>query len=375
MNEPSRESSMRILIRADASASIGTGHLARCLALAESFRARDGDVTFATRPMPPELSRMVLGAGCRLVNVMPDSWAAKSGAWEQVLPSPDQQSDAAATRGAVPKGEFDWLIVDHYGLDARWECEMRDHAQRIMVIDDLVNRAHSCELLLDQNLGEDREARHRALSGPGPRYLVGPRYALLRPGFAAARARSGPRQGRVERILVMYGGADPTDETTKAVQALRQLPGVATSIDVVAGMGNSRSEAIRSECARDPRMRLHLGATNIPQLMAAADLALGACGSSAWERCTLYLPTLAVIVADNQREIADSLAAARAAEVVGWHAEVSAEVLAAAVARMAGSPGRLRALSVAAGALADGLGVNRVSEAMEQVHAHPRVLH
>jgi UDP-2,4-diacetamido-2,4,6-trideoxy-beta-L-altropyranose hydrolase len=366
---------MRILIRADTSDGVGTGHLVRCLALAAGLRELGARVTLACTPTPPHVSRMVSEAGCDLVDVASGSVAAKRRATEELLAAADQHADVVATRNAIPEGMFDWVVVDHYGLDARWERAMRACARRVLAIDDLTSRPHDCDLLLDQNPGADRDARHRAMSGSAPRRLLGPRYALLRPGFAAARARSGVREGSLGRILVMYGGMDPTGETMKALRAMQRLPSLAVRIDVVAGSANRRCDPVRAECARDARMRFHLDAANIPELMAGADIALGACGTSSWERCCMYLPAIAIIAAENQREIAAGLAKAGAAEILGWHADVTSDNLVRAVERMAGSPERLRAMSVRAGDLADGRGVARALEAMEALDAHSRVLH
>lgn len=366
---------MRIVIRADTSDGVGTGHLVRCLALARKLRERSARVTVACAPVPAYVSKMVSAAGCELVDVTTEFATAKRRKAEEVLATVEQHADAAAVRDAISHASFEWAIVDHYGLDARWEHEMRASAGRILVIDDLTSRPHSCDLLVDQNPGVDREARHHALSGSASRCLIGPRYALLRSGFATARARIAPRQGRVERILVMYGGADPTGETIRAIKALQGLPSVATHIDVVVGSANPQSNALQALCSGDVRMRFHFDAANVAELMALADLALGACGTSAWERCCMYLPTIAVIAAENQREIAAGLAEAGVAEISGWHADLTVDHLMHIIERLAASPERVRAMSMCAGKLADGHGVDRVHEAMEEVNAHSRVLY
>jgi UDP-2,4-diacetamido-2,4,6-trideoxy-beta-L-altropyranose hydrolase len=362
---------MRILIRADASEQIGTGHLMRCLALSRALRERGANVTFACAPLPPAIARLLHAAGCGTLDAALSSVAPAS----RALPPAAQCADAAAVREALGAARFDWIVVDHYGLDACWEQEMRQSAERILAIDDLANRPHACDLLLDQNQGQDREARYRALSGSTLRCLIGPRYALLRPEFAAARGHSGPRRGPIERILVMYGGSDPTGETAKALDALRCVPDIGSTIDVVVGGANPRTRELAAGCARDARMLFHDSVTDVARLMAHADIALGACGTTAWERCAVYLPAIAIVVAENQREIAAALASAGAAEIAGWHASVSANGLADTLARLAAEPARVRALSRHAGDLVDGLGVQRVIAAMEEVHANSRVLH
>lgn len=361
---------MRILFRADASEQIGTGHIMRCAALAEELRARDGHVMFACQSPPPPLAAMLREKGFDLAALPPGPAVAAHRSPEATLAHGEQRADAAAVRKAVAGERFDWVVVDHYALDACWEDEMRGVAGRMLAIDDLAGREHHCDLLLDQNAGEQREALYRARSGACLRCLVGARFALLRRGFAAARARSAPRRGAIARILVMFGGSDPTDETGKAVRALRSVPDLEADVDVVAGSANPRAGTLREACARDPRMRFHHAIADVPMLMAAADLALGACGTSAWERCAVYLPALAVITAENQRDIAAALQSAGAAEIAGWHADVSAEDLASALRRLSQVPDRLRAMSKRAGEQTDALGVERVVEAMEEVHAH-----
>lgn len=366
---------MRILIRADTSDGVGIGHLVRCLALARKLREHGARVALACAPTSLVVSRMISEAGCDVIDVTPRAGPARRRVTEEVLATSDQYSDAAATRDAAPDDLFDWIVVDHYGLDVHWERALRSHTKHILVVDDITNRRHDCDLLLDQNPGIDREARHRTLSDSSLRCLIGPQYALLRSGFSAARARSGPRNGPVGRILVMYGGTDPTDETTKAVMALRQLPGLNARIDVVAGSANPRSDTVRGACSADSRIEFHHDATNVPELMTEADIALGACGTSAWERCCVFLPTIAVVAAENQREIAAGLAGAGAAEISGWHADVTTECLARAVDRLARSPERVRAMSIHAGEQTDGGGTDRVRKIMEVIDADSRPLY
>jgi UDP-2,4-diacetamido-2,4,6-trideoxy-beta-L-altropyranose hydrolase len=361
---------MRILFRADASEAIGTGHVMRCAALAEGLRARGGRVVFACQSLPAPLATLLREMGFELATLASQPAIAARASPEETLAPAAQRSDAAAVRSAVAGENFDWIVVDHYALDACWEDEVRGLAGRALAIDDLPGRAHRCDLLLDQNPGEQREARYRARACADLCCLIGARYALLRRGFAAARARSGPRPGPIARILVMYGGTDPTDETGKAVRALQSMPDMGAAVDVVVGGANPRAGALRAACARDPRMRFHYGTADVPGLMAAADLALGACGTSSWERCAVYLPALAVITAGNQRDIGDALASTGAAEVAGWHADVAAEDLAGATRRLAQAPDRVRAMSKRAGAQTDALGVERVVAAMEEIHAH-----
>jgi len=367
------EAAMRVLIRADASETIGTGHLMRCLALADRLRRQGAKITFACAKIPADLAHRITAGGFKYLDVSSPTTPMWTGGPEDVLDIAAQLADLAATRQATT-GVFDWVIVDHYGLDARWEEETRTWARRLLVLDDLANRPHDCDLLLDQNPGDERHRRYQELSPRHAALLAGPRFALLRSDFAAMRAACSPRAGAIGRVFVMFGGSDPTRETAKAIEALRSVPRVGKAIDVVVGTANPLAAYLRDACARDPRMRFHCGAPNIAELMASADLALGACGTSAWERCAVFLPAIVVAVADNQREIASGLARAGAAEFAGWHADVTMTDLANVLLALDSSPARVKSLSERAGVLVDGRGADRVATAMEELDAHSRVM-
>ena len=205
---------MRLIIRADASIEMGSGHVMRCLALAEELKKNGFDITFITRAHEGNLNGLISDKGMKVAELSaPDSRSAPVGngcsddcaEWLGVT----QEQDARETINALGKTIPYWLIVDHYGLDELWEKTIRPHVKKIMVIDDLANRHHDCEMLLDQNWFDDKESRYRGLVPAGCTQLFGPEYALLRPEFAEARKNLKPRTGEVKRIFVFFGGADP----------------------------------------------------------------------------------------------------------------------------------------------------------------------
>ena len=188
------------------------------------------------------------------------------------------QQDATETLAALGETQPAWLIVDHYALDLRWESILRPRVGKIMVIDDLADRPHDCELLLDQNLYQDMETRYDPLVPATCAKLLGPKYALLRPEFAQARKNLRQRDGQVMRILVFFGGVDPTNETAKAIHALASIADRQFAVDVVVGSGNPHKQQIENLCAEHEGFHYHCQVDNMAELMAAADLAIGAGG-------------------------------------------------------------------------------------------------
>jgi UDP-2,4-diacetamido-2,4,6-trideoxy-beta-L-altropyranose hydrolase len=238
-----------------------------------------------------------------------------------------------------------WLITDHYALDARWEGQMRAFTEKIMIIDDLADRPHDCDLLLDQNLYEKLERRYDGLVPDRCERLLGPRYALLRPEFAAARKTLRHRDGRVRRIFIFFGGSDLSNETAKALEAIRLMNRSDIAVDVVVGASNLKGEQIREICQRTPNTYFHRQVENMAELMSLADLAIGAGGTTTWERCCLGLPTLVLVLADNQREVAEAMSTAGAIRIVGWSADVTSTGLAEALRMALASPDYLIAMS------------------------------
>lgn len=352
---------MDVAVRADASRLIGSGHVVRCSTLAAELRRRGARVRFVCREHPSNLIDWLRQEGYEVL-VLPepscapaapatDDYAAWLGATEE--------EDAAQTLAALGRDGVDWLIVDHYGLGAGWERAMRAAARRVFVIDDLPERAHDCDLLLDQNRCGDSTGRRG-----GARVLAGPAFALLRPAFREARGALRPRNGRVRRILVFFGGSDPSRQTEKALEALAGLGRDDIAIDVIVGQVSERLDAIEALCAGRRNVAVHRNVKNMEALLAAADLALGACGATSWERCCLGLPAIAVSIAENQIAIGRQLAAKRAAIYLGAADTVSGAAWGRALGQVLARPRLLARMAQRGLALADGAGTRRVAAAL-----------
>lgn len=339
---------MNVLIRVDASVDIGTGHLMRCLTLANALRARGSHVEFVCREHEGHLCERVAAerfSVCRL----PAPPRAPSGialddyaAWLGV----SQEVDAEQTRACRPDDapRADWLVVDHYGLDTAWETRVGGLAKHLLVIDDMANRRHICDLLLDQNLNRSPEQRYRPLVPAGCRLLLGPRYALLREEFSIAAQQLGSRSGNVARVLVFFGGTDPSGETMKTCRALGAVVPDAVSVDVVVGAANPDRQEIERFCNADPRFRYHLQISNMAELIRDADLAIGAGGTTTWERTFLGLPAVTIAVAENQVSGTEALAAEGAIVYLGTADAVTEKRIAVSVRDMLSRPETLRVM-------------------------------
>ena len=319
---------MRIVIRADASIQIGSGHVMRCLAFANRLKTYGARIRFICTDYPGHIAAQIKALGM-----------------EVMLLAPDQALDAnSALHAMADFSPVDWLVVDHYGLDAVWESAMRCVTRRIMVIDDLADRDHDCDLLLDQNLREYARDRYAIHVPAKCRMLLGPRHALLREEFETPGLVR-ERDGTVRRLLVFHGSSDPTNEADKTLDALALLGSPALDVQLVLGASNPQRTIVAARAADMHGIRIHEQTSEMARLMSACDLALGTCGVASWERCALGLPALVVITADNQRETARLLHACGAVECLGDAVVVDAESIAEALEHAMIMPRRVAAMA------------------------------
>ena len=363
---------MRIAFRMDFSARIGGGHLMRCLTLANLLKHRGAECCFITGATTTALIEKINDQGHKVVALheRDDSEAPvvripNAPGYEAWLPvhwSVDAQATQSALRG---EGDFDWLIVDHYALDANWESAVRSQVKQLMVIDDLANRPHDCDLLLDQNYHADPTSRY---AGRVPQHcdlLLGPRYALLRPEFHAMHNRRQKRQ-RVSSILIFFGSVDITDESRRVLRIFAAHTEWDVDIDVVTGSLNPNLTSLQSECAAMSRCSLHVDTPDMARLVAAADLAIGAGGSHSWERACVGVPSIVIATAANQIEVAESLACTGAHLYLGPSGSVTETHLRSAIELFFLTPTLLDFFSTQSMSLCDGAGAERVSARLLQ---------
>ena len=365
---------MRVAFRTDAAIEIGTGHVMRCLTLATALTESGASCVFVCRAHEGHLIDFITSRGFAVVALPakagdraqpPDPQAPPHAHWLGVHWSEDVDETRAAL--AAMDAPFDWLVVDHYGLDGAWEKALRPVCDRLMVIDDLADRTHDCDLLLDQGLGRT-PADYAGLMPDGAITLMGPQSALLRPEFAALRDQSLRRRADpvLEHILVAMGGVDKDNATLPVLDALAgcALP-PDVRVTVVMGRHAPWLEDVRARAARMPVATTVLtGVEDMAALMAQSDLAIGAGGMTTWERCALGVPTLQLALASNQRDITSATAASGAAVFARL------EDLASTMSEFFESgelAGRLATMSRAGSRVTDGKGTPRVAQKlMEQ---------
>jgi UDP-2,4-diacetamido-2,4,6-trideoxy-beta-L-altropyranose hydrolase len=337
-----------LLIRADGYAALGTGHVMRCLALAHAWQDAGGSVRLAAARLTPTLKQRLADEGVTVVDL------------DAVPGSP---ADAAATARCARDLRAGWIVADGYGFDAAYQRAIKDAGLNLLLLDDYGHAEHyHADLVLNQNLHAEPETyAHR---DPGTRLLLGTAYALLRREFTQWRDHERQVPETARRVLVTFGGTDPHDLAAMAIRAVHAIEAPALETTVVAGSSELQAE-LAAPAADGPQKIEVLGhITDMPDRMARADLAVATAGSTSWERALLRLPSLVVVVAENQRPIGRALQQAGAALDLGWWSDVTAAALTDAVGATAlDAPLRQRQAD-AAGTLVDGRGAERVLEAM-----------
>lgn len=356
---------MNVVIRTDASVQIGSGHVMRCLTLADALRKRGVEVIFICREHVGNLCGFVEEKGYRVNRLSPQKEQCSGLGWNLHASwlRVSLEQDARETIEAFPVHEksCDWLIVDHYALDRKWETLLRPLVKKIMVIDDLADRNHDCDLLLDQNLYSKMETRYTELVPDSCHQLLGPRYALLREEFVRVRNKLKPIDGTTKRVLIFMGGDDPNNETEKVLKAIIRTGLINLEIDVVLGLGNPHNESIKKLCAQKlPKVNFHCQINNMAELMAKADFAVCAGGTITWERCCLRLPAIVVATAENQVALSSFSAQLGLCLYLGKADSVSIEKIESALHVFCDSPELLQSFSAKSKRIVDGRGGYRV---------------
>ena len=324
----------KIIIRVDSSAQIGSGHLMRCLTLAEQRRQDvDNEIYFISRDLENNLNDLIIRRGFSLKLLQRHEIDLSLKGYAAWLTVP-QEVDAEETIKILKTlGTVDELIIDSYAIDINWEKLIRPYVKKIFVIDDLANRKHDCDILLDQNFHEDIELakeRYLKLVPENCELRIGLKYTLLRQEFYDAKKNLRYRDGRIKNILVFYGGSDLTNETMKALRALVNLNLKNVTVNVVVGGSNSQREVIEKFCSQHG-FNFYYQVNNMAELMNAADLALGAGGATTLERLFLQLPAIVTAVADNQIEICENYSREGYIKYLGVYENVTVDDISRAV--------------------------------------------
>lgn len=370
---------MQIAFRADASIQIGTGHIMRCLSLADELSKQGAQCSFICRPHEGHLLELIAQHKhkCLPLPILHKRKTSNlSGTAHAEWLGVDWTEDASDTREAIVNSmgseRLDWLVVDHYAIDSHWEKILRPTVRRIMAIDDLADRAHDCDLLLDQNLGRTPQA-YGGLLGSETALMAGSQYTLLRSEFSQVRARSLARRTaspQFRHLLISLGGIDKDNVTSDVLTAIMDCPfPVDLRITVVMGPKSPWIEHVQTQAKRMPRAtQVLVGVTHMAELMADSDLAIGAVGGTAWERCCVGLPSVLLALAENQQAGARALQSVGAGMALQSHhlipSLLSEWILTETIIPV------LAQMSKAAAGVTDGLGCLRVSsQLLDSCHA------
>jgi UDP-2,4-diacetamido-2,4,6-trideoxy-beta-L-altropyranose hydrolase len=300
---------MKIVIRVDASISIGYGHVMRCLTLADVLKTKNINCEFICREHPGNLIKHIINKGYK-THIIPMGLRKDNYHCFHDWLGASISEDAKHCEQILSSIQPEWLIVDHYALDKNWEKKLSNYYHKLMIIDDLADRDHECQILLDQTFGRSQD-EYKPLVPRDCNILCGSNYAMLRPDFAELREYSLNRRKKfkLKRLLISMGGIDKNNSTSYILNSLQKLklPSECEITIVLSSESPWLNNVHRLSKKIIWRTKVLVDEPEMAKLMAESDLAIGAAGTSSWERCCLGLPTILMILADNQREIAKVL--------------------------------------------------------------------
>lgn len=339
-----------VVFRSNGGPQVGNGHIIRCLALAQELRLR-GWLTFLAAPK------------------LTFSTIPQARNFDQCIHLISDVDEAQRIADAIPK-TVDLLVVDDYTLDIRLEEPCRAWARKILVLDDLANRHHDADLIVDSR--PQSGTPYHSLAPKHCTVLLGPKWALLRPEFSIKREATLKRRqlgAPVQRILIAIGGADGRNLTPLLISAaIAATAEQSVHLDVILGGHAASLATVREMQRRRPHsFALHVDTDRVASLMSKADVAIGACGGGSWERCTMGLPTIGIITANNQKSVAASLSEAGAIELIGEWPEVTEARIETAITSLLDDPRRRQDISAASSVLCDGKGAFRLSAVLDRI--------
>jgi UDP-2,4-diacetamido-2,4,6-trideoxy-beta-L-altropyranose hydrolase len=349
---------MKVAFRVDAATSIGAGHLVRCITLGRELQKKGADILFLCQDFCEKFIPLLQQNDFRFIllhcNQKEKDPAQNHVGWSER----EQNYDARQSLTALATEAVDWLVVDHYGLDVRWESQMRSAVHNIFVIDDLANRKHDCDVLLDQNFSFSGNSRYAALVPAHCRIFCGPCYALLRPEYQAMQSIPRNPEAPVRNVLVSLGAIDPENVTRKVLESFTHADFSDILVHVVIGKNNPHRREL-APFSNQKNIIFHDAPEHLAQLMAMADLAIGAGGTTTWERMCVGLPALVLCLSENQLPASQALHEAGFIHSLGISTDVSIPSLQRGIRTLLNSPLKRKILSENGNRLVDGLGVNR----------------
>lgn len=374
---------MLVGIRVDASLKMGTGHVFRTLTLAEKLKVNGHKVIFLSRCLQGHLIDLIQASFPVLELPIPEGAVSTQmhchhAHWLEVgydLEIEQSQQVIKKYLSGIGKVKLDWLIVDHYAIEKKWQLSMKAFYHRCMQIDDLADRVHEVDVLLDQNYYKNATRRYNNLISSKAKNLLGPSYALLRDEFSAARERLKSYNARIEQrqVVLFFGGIDSSNETLKALKGMLSVE-TQDYFNVIIGANNPNRKVIEHFCAQHPeKVSLHIQVKNMMDFFSKAYLYVGAVGATTWERCVLGLPGIVCAVADNQRQLAEDLAQINGHYYLGESKDLSESDYSNKYQELIFNTSSLKVQSAVVESLIDGNGCQRVITKLEEISNHDKL--
>tara|TARA_A100001015_G_scaffold133674_1_gene148327 strand:- start:2406 stop:3956 length:1551 start_codon:yes stop_codon:yes gene_type:complete len=352
---------MNVVFRVDSSSKIGTGHVIRCKTLARALKKKGCEVLFISRDHNGNISKNLSDEGYEVLLLPASQDIIKDESnyldWLEV----SQKIDADDTVCAIKSKKVDLLIVDHYALDKEWEDAVQPYVDKLMVIDDLANRKHSCDILLDQNFSNDAQYRYKNLIDNKCVTFFGPEYALLNSAYTNYKERKNYSKMN-NRVLIFMGGSDNENITLKLLNIFKKNKFLDIEIDIVLGINYSNKDKLIDEANSREFTNIYASKPHLADLMARADIAIGAGGVTTWERMSMGLPSIVISVAENQEHICKELSEADLITYIGKSQDFNKKIVSSTLSNILKDTKHLNNQSIKCKSLVDGLGTNRIVE-------------
>ena len=329
---------MMVIFRVDSSQIVGSGHLMRCLTLAKLIQSGGNvDIYFICREIEGNIANIVKEYEFNLIMLQAaehNSDLSGYAAWLTVSQEQDADETIDVIRSILGEHKVDYVIVDSYAIDGKWEKKLRPYTHKLFVIDDLANRKHDCDFLLDQTYGIENSNKYKGLVPSCCVQFLGTSYSLLKPEYRKLRNEINLLRQEINNVLVFFGGNDDTGETVKFLEALKQNKYEQYHFIVIIGGGNLQKDVVKVYCDEMDNVEFHCQIDNMEYYISISDIAFASAGVNTWERCVLGLPAVITVTAENQREIATKMREKRAAIILGDYEDVSSEDYSSALRRI-----------------------------------------
>lgn len=351
---------MNVVFRVDSSYKMGTGHVMRCLVLAKSLRAAGYNIKFVCRDIPGNLSNLLRESLFETVLLKsPELKPHVEDGYESWL-GVSQEIDADQMIEFLGDSEVDWVIVDHYSLDEYWENRIKSQGCRILAIDDLANRRHQCDVLVDANFVRGYEQRYKQIIPKSCISLLGPEYCFIADEYNDPSLSLRQRTGIVDRVLIYFGGVDQFNLSSLCLDvfSIEELKHI--HLDIVIGAMNKNYDSLSIAGKRRGKTTVHFSVPNLSNLIDSADLAIGAGGITTWERMCLGLPSMVIAIAENQILGAETLSENKLATYLGFHTQITQKSLENAITKKISNPDEILCESLAGKKLVDRKGISRI---------------